>query len=76
MDEKLKNQYSFCIKGWIKEGQESNTTKLDIDLDGDDIYIRSGIILAMKTSKEVANLIIDAADYFRENGENFEYNKN
>ena len=76
MPEKLKNQYSFFIKGGIEEGQESNTTKLDIDLDGDDIYIRSGIILAMKTSKEVANLIIDAADYFRENAGNFEYNKN
>jgi hypothetical protein len=29
----------------------------------------------MKTSKEVANYIIDAADYFRENGKNIEYNK-
>jgi hypothetical protein len=75
MSEKLKNEYSFCIKGGIEEGQESNTTKLDIDLDGDDIYIRSGLILAMKTSKEVSKLIIDAADYFRENGQNFEYNK-
>ena len=73
MSEKSKNQYSFCIKGWIESN--TNTTKLDIDLDGDDIYIRSGIILAMKTSKEVANYIMDAADYFRENSENFEYNK-
>jgi hypothetical protein len=75
MSEKLKNEYSFCIKGWIKEGQESNTSKLDIDLDGDDIYIRVGLIQAMKTSKEVSKFIMDAADYFRENGENFEYNK-
>jgi len=75
MIEKLKNQYSFCIKGGIEENEETITNKLDIELDGDDIYIRSGLIHAMKTSKEVANYIMDAADYFRENGENFEYNK-
>jgi hypothetical protein len=75
MIEKLKNQYFFCIKGGIEENQETITNKLDIELDGDDIYIRSGLIHAMKTSKEVANYIMDAADYFRENAENFEYNK-
>jgi hypothetical protein len=29
----------------------------------------------MKADETISKLIIDAADYFRENGENFEYNK-
>jgi hypothetical protein len=75
MSEKLTNEYSILIKGGMKEKENEKTKMLEIEYEGDTIDLRSGLIHAMKTSKEVAKLIIDAADYFKENGKNFEYNK-
>jgi hypothetical protein len=75
MLEKLTNEYSISIKGGILENEDSKTIKMEVDLNGDMLYIKVGIIQAMKADETISKLIIDAADYFRENGENFEYNK-
>jgi hypothetical protein len=37
--------------------------------------LRAGIIKAMKKNTTFAKFIVEAADYFKENGENFKYKK-
>jgi hypothetical protein len=55
------------------EKQEPKNVNLEINLDGDKVYIRAGLIKAMKENKDLAELLIDAADYFQKNAQNFKY---
>lgn len=75
MIEKQSIQYSISMKGGVTEKDGKATSNIEIDLDGENIYLKALIIQAMKSSEEVAKLILDAADYYKE-AEKFEYNKN
>jgi len=55
------------------EKQEPKNVNLEINLDGDKVYIKAGLIKAMKENKDLAELLIDAADYFQKNAQNFKY---
>jgi hypothetical protein len=77
------NEYHILVKGVImqqdfvimEQNEDVPKNKIEIELIGFKKNLRSGLIQAMKTDETFAELIIDAADYFRENGKNFEYNK-
>ncbi len=74
MENNMLNNFTISVKG--KKGWVNQQDNLEIKTIGYIVDLRAGIIKAMKKNNTLATLIIEAADYFRENGENFEYNKN
>jgi hypothetical protein len=73
MEEKLLGNFTILVKGkkdWVNQEDD-----FEIKVTGYNPDLRAGIIKAMKKNTTLATLIIEAADYFRENGENFKYNK-
>jgi hypothetical protein len=73
MDEKLLNNFTISVKG--KKDLVTQKDDFEIKVTGYKPDLRAGIIKAMKKNTTLATLIIEAADYFRENGENFKYKK-
>jgi hypothetical protein len=74
MEKKMLSNFTILVKGkkdWVTQEDD-----FEIKVTGYDPDLRAGIIKAMKKNTTLATLVIEAADYFRENSENFEYNKN
>ena len=72
--------YLISIEGTKEEVNLTKTNEVlkfqGVKLIGDMIDLRSGIFMAMKNDESFAELIIDAAKYFQENGHNVEYKTN
>ena len=71
MKENLKNHFLISMKG----GGEPQNNEVEIQITGYKTDLRSGIIKAMKKNNTLAELIIDASEYYQKNAQNFEYNK-
>lgn len=80
MKNNTSGNYLISVEG---KKEEVNLTKTNevlkfqgLKLIGDKIDLRSGIFMAMKNDEAFAELILDAAKYFQENGHNVKYKTN